>query len=136
MSDMGGLGDILGSILENPEAMSKLREQAEAMGLGDILPPDGATSGDSGEFFGFGESSAQPSCGSSQNGRSDDDLAGILVNLLPLIEGLNKDDDASRMLHSLSPFINEQRRKKLGEAERIMKLVRLLEFMPNLKKII
>ena len=47
----------------------------------------------------------------------------------PLLTAASKEDDAARLLAALRPFLGEVRQKKLDEAGRLLKLLRLLPLL-------
>lgn len=62
------------------------------------------------------------------NGASNPILP-LLMRVAPLLTAANEEDDATRLLAALRPLLGEERRKKLDEAARILKLLRLLPLL-------
>lgn len=54
------------------------------------------------------------------------DTMQIVMKMVPLLSSINKDDDSTRLLHALKPFLASERRKKLDEAIKMMQLLKLL----------
>ena len=59
-----------------------------------------------------------------------DPLGGdMLFRLLPLLGTLQQEDDNAALLHALRPHLGQERQKRLDDAEKLMKLVRLLPLL-------
>lgn len=60
----------------------------------------------------------------------DTNLLGTLTKLVPMLSSVQKEDDTTRLLYALRPLLSEPRQKKLDEA---MKLLRMMRMLPMLK---
>ncbi len=60
---------------------------------------------------------------------STDSLASV-AKLMPLLSSVNSDDDTTRLLEALRPFLGTAKQKKLDEAK---KMLRLLKILPLIK---
>ena len=58
------------------------------------------------------------------------DLMSGIARVLPLMQNLNRDDETTRLLEALRPFLSEDRCEKL---ERAKQMIRLLKILPLLK---
>ncbi len=61
----------------------------------------------------------------------DADVMKMMMKFAPLVSRFRREDDTTRLLRALRPFLSENRKKKLDESIRLMQLVRV---MPYLKK--
>ena len=59
-----------------------------------------------------------------------DDTAAMLTGLMPMLGSLKQDDDTTRLLEAMRPFLSEERQRKLDKAKR---LIRVMKLMPMLK---
>ena len=82
---MDNINELLGSVLNDPDSMAKLRETARQLGLD--------TSGDDHDP----KRGEQPNI--SQEGASG--LVPALNKLAPLLGKLNEEDDMTRLIHAL-----------------------------------
>ncbi|MBQ2824812.1 MAG: hypothetical protein IJF19_00935 [Clostridia bacterium] len=120
---MSGLEDKLSGILSDPEAVAKLKSLGDALGLD--------TSG------GFPQKSQPQQKPSGFNlpfsplGQGNDETLGAIMRLAPLLSDMSKDDEASCLLNSLRPFLSEQRRTRLDQAGKMLKVMRLLPLIKN-----
>lgn len=105
---MAGLEDKLSGILNDPEAVMKLKSLGSALGLDTSggLPPV-----------------QKPSI--NQN----DDMASTLMRLAPLLSDMSKDDEVSCLLNSLKPFLSEPRRARLDQAGKMLKVMKMLPLL-------
>ncbi|MBQ6152732.1 MAG: hypothetical protein IJJ15_03200 [Ruminococcus sp.] len=55
---------------------------------------------------------------------------GTLLKIAPMLGSLSKEDDTTRLLKAIRPFLSEERKHKLDEAEKMLKMMKL---MPLLK---
>lgn len=117
------IGEIIDSVLSNPDSAAKLRETARQIGLdipGDIFPSQSNASQTSSEH-------------SPDKYRNNTDtlsaLAPALGRLAPLLGKLNEEDDMTRLLHALRPYLSGARLKRAEEADRIVSIMRVLPLL-------
>lgn len=101
---MSEMQDAINQILSNPEAMKQVQSLGEQLGLSKPEPPKPAA---------------------PQN-----ELSGALQSLAPLMQG-GADDDISRLFAALRPFLGEEKRRKLDQAQRLMKLIRVIPLIKD-----
>lgn len=56
---------------------------------------------------------------------------GTLMKLAPVLGSLSREDDATRLLKAIRPFLSEERRHKLDEAEKMLKMMKLLPLLKD-----
>lgn len=56
-----------------------------------------------------------------------------LMKLLPLLGGLQQQDDSTALLKALRPHLKNDRQKRLDEASQMLRLMRLLPLLKELK---
>ena len=118
------LSELIGSVLSNPDSAAKLRDTARQLGL--TLPPE--QSGDSGDHRHNGE----PDTSGNASQISPLTLSGLapaLGKLAPLLGKLNEEDDMTRLLHALRPYLSGARLKRAEEADRIVSVMRVLPLL-------
>lgn len=112
---MSGLEDKLSGILSDPEAVSKLRSLGAALGL---------DTGSNNQTHQPAPKTYSPAVSSySQN---TDELTSTLMRLAPMLSNMGRDDDVSCLLNSLRPFLSEQRRARLEQAGKMLRVMKLL----------
>lgn len=102
---MDDLSEKLDRLLSSPDSMKRIEEMMAAFGGMPETPP----------------TEPPPSAMPDPTG----DLTPLL-KLLPLLGSLQQEDDNAALLQALRPHLGQERQKRLDDAARMMKLVRLL----------
>ena len=116
---MDNIGDIINSVLSDPEAVAKLRETAKQLGL------DGADSPDSSE---------PPAAKTEHAAAPSPNLLGAINQLVPMLGKIQQEDDMSRLIHALKPYLSGNRLKKAEEADKIMAVMRLIPLLQSARQ--
>ena len=103
---MDDLNEKLTQLLTSPEGMAKIQSVMAAFG-GEAPQAKAAPPPPSG---------AQP------------DLSAI-TKLLPLLSGMGQDNEDTRLLQALRPYLRGQREQRLDETVRLLKMMRLLPLL-------
>lgn len=116
MPDMPDIQEKINQILSNPEALRQVQSLGEQLGISaqkssNNVPP-------------------APSPPAQNSSPISGDMLKTFTRLAPLMNSFKGEDDATRLLHSLRPFLCRERQAKLDKAEKMLKLIRL---MPLLK---
>lgn len=118
---MDDLSSMLGEFLKNPESMEKIKSLAGMLGGGSGPPPSAPA--------------APPAVPLSEPDNrpagEDQESLRMMMKLAPMLSRFRQEDDSTRLLRALRPFLNEEKRKKLDEAIRLMQLVRMIPFIRN-----
>lgn len=131
---MDNTQDIISSILSDPDAMSQIKELGKSLGLmpdnteslsADTQTPTQATNTAESSFQNQTTKNTLSTISDALSSLSPN-LIGSLSKFLPLISNLNRDDDSSRLLGALRPFLSPQKQQRLSEAEKMLKIMRLL----------
>ena len=103
---MEDLSEKLAGLLSSPEGMQKIQSAMAA--LGGALPQE--------------EAPPPPPA------ESGPDMA-MLDKILPLLSNLNQENEDTRLLSALRPYLHGQRAQRLEESMRLMQLMRLLPLL-------
>lgn len=117
---MDNIGDIINSVLSDPEAVAKLKETAKQLGL------DGDNGGDSSQL-----PNSQPAAKAESSSPASPDLLSAINQLVPMLGKMQQEDDMSRLIHALKPYLSGNRLKKAEEADKIMAVMRLIPLLKN-----
>lgn len=122
---MDDLTEKISALLNSPDGMKKIQSTLSALGMG------GDDGGDTGPALPAGAAVPLSSGGdpSGGDGGGLPDLQ-MLARLAPLLSGLKNEDENTRLLNSLRPFLSGDREKRLDEA---IRMLRMLKVMPLLK---
>ena len=111
---MDDMSDALGKLLGDPETLQQIYR------LKDLLMSDDEAENS--------EHKRQADTVSENN-----DTVTQMMTLLPLISDMNKDDDTTRLLKALKPFLREERRAKIDEAIKMLRLMKLLPLIQQIR---
>lgn len=114
---MENLNELIGSVLSDPASMAKLREAAGQLGLN---VPDGDAD----------PAAAQQAQQTQPDGTGAlSALAPAISKLAPLLGKLNEEDDMTRLIHALKPYLSGARLKRAEEADRIVSIMRVIPLL-------
>ncbi len=106
---MDDLSEKLNQLLSSPEGMAKIKSTMEALsGHLEAPPPP--------------PSSPPPSA-------PDGPDLSALTKLLPLLSGMGKENEDTRLLQALRPYLHGERAQRLEETMRLLQLARLLPLL-------
>ena len=98
---MSEMQDAINQILSDPEAMKQVQSLGEQLGL----------------------SKPQP--------KAEPEGLGALTKLAPLMNSFSADDEVSRLLEALRPFLGEEKRRRLDQAARLMRLIKVIPLIKD-----
>ena len=106
---MEDLSEKLTQLLSSPEGMQKIQSAMSALGgmMGEDMPPP---------------PSPPPAADMGV------DMAAI-SKILPLLGNLNQENEDTRLLAALRPYLHGQRAERLEESMRLMRLMKLLPLL-------
>jgi len=108
---MDDLSEKLSGILSDPQAMKEIAQLASQLGV---------------DSSGLHNEPAPP-----KKPESSDALA-LMGGLMPLMGSLKGEDDTTRLLDAIRPFLSAERREKLDKAK---KMLRMMKLLPMLRKL-
>ena len=100
---MSEMQDALNQILSNPEAMKQVQSLGEQLGLNKPQPKP----------------------------EPKNELTGAIQSLAPLMSSYSSDDEVSRLLNALRPFLGEEKLRRLDQAQRLMKLIKVIPLLKD-----
>lgn len=111
---MSDLGSQISQILSNPEMMEQIK------GLSGLL----------------GQSAPEAPSSPQTTQQTPLDLLGgdgmqIAMKLIPIMNSLKEDDDTTRLLRAIKPFLSPQRQEKIEEAIRLLRILKILPIIRN-----
>ena len=105
---MDDLNEKLNRLLSDPEGIAKIQAAMSALGGGDTPSPTPPPS---------------PAPASPTAGGFDPALLG---RLMPLLSGMGQDNEDTRLLEALRPYLHGDRAGRLDDTMQLMRLARLL----------
>nr|WP_316611567.1 hypothetical protein [uncultured Ruminococcus sp.] len=100
---MSEMQDALNQILSNPEAMKQVQSLGEQLGLNKPAPKP----------------------------EPKNEMLGAMQSLAPLMSSYSADDEVSRLLNALRPFLGEEKLRRLDQAQRLMKLIKVIPLLKD-----
>lgn len=104
---MDDLNEKINRLLSDPEGMAKIQSMMAALGGGESAAPP------------------PPPPAPSPAPAGGPDLTA-LTRLLPLLTGAGEDNEDTRLLAALKPYLHGERTKRLDESMRLLRLAKLL----------
>ena len=120
MDDLSGM---IQNLLQDPQTMAQVQSLAKSLGLGDTTPSMPSPESSS------ALSMLQNLLPAQAQNEPQDNMMSLLLRAAPLLTTVNQEDNATRFLTALRPLLSEEKQKKLDEAGRILKLLRLLPLL-------
>lgn len=117
---MASIEDKISSILSDPDAVSKLQSLSKALGL------SGTDTSDDNNY-----QKPKPESACRSTDKFTGDVMSSFMRLAPLLSDMNKEDDVSRLLCALRPFLSSERCRRVDNAEKMLKVLRLLPIIRN-----
>ena len=107
---MSDIQDKINQILNDPEALKQVQSLGAQLGLSGSTPVNQA-----------------PKPPDTNSG----DMMSAFAKFAPMMSSFAEDDDVSRLLNALRPFLSEEKQQKLDPAQRLMKLVRIIPLIKD-----
>ncbi|MEE0958194.1 MAG: hypothetical protein UH734_08990 [Ruminococcus sp.] len=107
---MADMQEQISQILNDPEAMRQVQSLGQRLGL-NVTPP------------------AQSSPPPVQE--SGGDVSRMLTSLAPMLSRSAANDETAALLNALRPFLSEEKCKRLDQAQRMMKLIKLIPLIKD-----
>lgn len=131
---MADLESTLSGILSDPEAMSKIQDLGKSLGLTGNDSQKGSTQkAESNPLSGLdlsSISSLSSLLGSNSSQNTDtSDIMKKLTSFLPLISRMDQEDETTALLKALRPFLSADKRRRLDDASKMLRIMRILPFI-------
>lgn len=124
------LSELLDSLLSDEEAMGQLRDAAAGLGLDGLLEdslPSDDTRHESHDKL--RDDSHKPSGRQPQGSPLPDDLLSAVGKIVPLMSELSREDECTRLLEALRPFLSQQRRERIDSARTLLNVMRIARLL-------
>ncbi len=121
---MDDLSKKIGEIMSDPQALQQIKGLGEMLGLSN-------TEKESAKQEAHNDISNTDNMLSNMMGGTSPDMLSLFTKVAPLLSNLNKEDDTTRLLFALRPFLSFERQKKLDEAGKLLKIMKLLPLLKD-----
>lgn len=116
---MADIQDKINEILSNPEALRQVQSLCEQLGLAGNAPEKPQPPEKKNEL-------------SLPTDFMNDDIAKSLIKILPAVKSIGCEDDTTRLLNALRPFLSCEKQEKLDKAEKMLKLFKILPLLKDI----
>lgn len=116
---MADIQDKINEILSNPEALRQVQSLVEQLGLAGNAPEKPQPPEKKNEL-------------SLPTDFMNDDIAKSLIKILPAVKSIGCEDDTTRLLNALRPFLSCEKQEKLDKAEKMLKLFKILPLLKDI----
>lgn len=116
---MADIQDKINEILSNPEALRHVQSLGEQLGLAGNAPEKPQPHEKKNEL-------------SLPTDFMNDDIAKSLIKILPAVKSIGCEDDTTRLLNALRPFLSCEKQEKLDKAEKMLKLFKILPLLKDI----
>ncbi len=116
---MDDFSDQISKILSDPQAMEQIKSMAGMLGAQQSQEPP--------------QPPPQPQYGSGNGGNMiSPEMLGAMSKIMPLLSEYKREDNGTRLLAALRPFLSRDKQKKLDEATRMLQMMRFLPMITKL----
>lgn len=126
---MEDLSSKLNDLLKNPESMEKIKNLAAMFG------GEGAFEAPAPSAAPRHEPQREPQQQETESTPAmpsiDPEILRSVMKIAPTLSRVRQEDDSTRLLRALRPFLGDRRQKKLDEAIKLMQLARMVPFLKN-----
>lgn len=112
---MSDLSAQIGELLSDPQTMEQIKALSGLFGQSAPAPPAQELP------------EQKPAALPSSLGGAD--ALPAIMKFMPLITSLKEDDDATRLLRAVKPFLSEARQEKLEQAIKILRIIRIVPLL-------
>lgn len=130
---MDNIQEKIAQIMSDPEAMSQVQSLGKMLGLGNQSSPvENAPS--TGHIDSVINNNRNPVPVSTVNVNNSvpTEMMSKIMKLMPVFQQMNQEDDVTRLLQALRPFLSEDKCRKLDSAKKMLQMIRII---PLLKEV-
>lgn len=126
---MDNIQEKIAQIMSDPEAMSQVQSLGKMLGLSNQSPVENtASTGKTDALFNNNRNPVPVSTGNVNNGVPTEMMSKIM-KLMPLFQQINQEDDVTRLLQALRPFLSEEKCRKLDSAKRMLQMMKIIPLL-------
>ena len=119
---MDDFSDQISKILSDPQAMEQIKSMAGMLGAQQSQEPPQPP-----------PQPQAPQYGSGNGGNMlSPEMLGAMSKIMPLLAEYKREDNGTRLLAALRPFLSRDKQKKLDEATRMLQMMRFLPMITKL----
>lgn len=109
---MDNIQNKIAEIMADPEALKEVQNLGKMLGL-------------------TGEDNPAPPTPPQEEPAFSDEALSNIAKIAPLLSQVNREDDTTRLLAALRPFLSEEKCRKLDSAKKMLGLMRILPVLKS-----
>lgn len=113
---MDNIQDKIAEIMSDPEALKEVQNLGKMLGIA----PEKET-----------PPIAETKSPILSNDALSDDMLSSITKIAPLLSQVNREDDTTRLLAALRPFLSEEKCRKLDSAKKMLGLMKILPLLKS-----
>jgi len=127
---MDNIQEKIAQIMSDPQAMSQVQSLGKMLGLTNQTDPveSNFSSGASDVHTDNNTKSVSDANLSINNGLPTE-MMGKLMKLMPLFQQMNQEDDVTRLLQALKPFLSQDKCRKLDSAKKMLQMMKMIPLL-------
>lgn len=143
---MADIMEAVNSILSDPSAMEQIKALGGMLGIGDNEekkspppPPQQNTQDSIASLLSSLGGNSNPTAKAANTQQSistgnmpSPEMLGMIMKFAPILSSMNEENDSTRLLHALKPFLSTKRQKRV---EQSVKLLGIMRILPLVKEI-
>lgn len=127
---MDNIQEKIAQIMSDPQAMSQVQSLGKMLGL--TNQTESAKSSDFSEFSDAHTDNNRNTLSNASvnmNNGLPTEMMGKLMKLMPLFQQINQEDDVTRLLQALKPFLGQDKCKKLDSAKKMLQMMKIIPLL-------
>ena len=127
---MDNIQEKIAQLMSDPETMSQVQSLGKMLGLGNQNSPveNTVSTGNVGININNNRNQVPLSTANISNGVPTEMMSKIM-KLMPVFQQLNQEDDVTRLLQALRPFLSEDKCRKLDSAKKMLQIMRIIPLL-------
>lgn len=116
---MDDLSQKIGEILSDPSMMEQIKSLGSMLGMDHQKPPSPPV-----------QQSIQPQTNPLMN--ISPDMMNMVMKFAPIFSSMNEENDSTRLLSALRPFLSEKRRARIDGSIRILSFMKMIPMLKGM----
>lgn len=131
---MDDLSSMLSSVLSDPEAVERIRSLAGSlMNTENTVDSAQGTNPPPTQQYNSNTYQQAPPAAELGNLNLNPQMLEMISRFAPLFGAMSQEDDNTRLMNSLKPFLEESKRNKIDEVSRLMQMMKVIPMLRDQK---
>ena len=126
---MDNIQDKIAEIMSDPQALKQVQSLGKMLGLDNSEKINSQSLGSLENIFGNSSDKPEPKNNVSLNDGVPTEMMTKIVKIMPLLRQVNQEDDVSRLLQALRPFLSKEKCQKLESAKKILQVMKIIPLL-------